>query len=610
MSVAFNSNFGGETIQWRGGNPLGYPANTLVTGPVSNPTALSNPTVYLIFSGTSWENPDGTPSTTTLKRVSDVKTILASQYLSGLAQYGSSGTAVYGDYVIDKRTSPGSVSPGNGLNSEIQNALQYLAPASWQRPTGVAPNSNGYNPGATGYHDSPIYVVIDDNGDDGGGNGGGVYSSGGQSYLTNAINIDNGTNEDTFTGALSHELVERISDGTGAGIGMYAPVNLTGANQNAQIADNEPNQGNYTYRLAGSALVQAYWSVVDQKFIVPDGNQQRVTLTPYWNGLTSTNQFDLLAVQASPSNAAPTGSVINAQKTQLTLGNQTFNFDKNKIQTVNVYTHSVVDGYGQIWQVGGPGTTWSVITGANMNALQVVTDGYSIFMLASNNTEPWQVYLYTGFGTDWALAVAGDNKTVSQIAATGGTLYMLEPQSGGQVYQYNSGSWVPVTGTNTDVSQIAASSSGLYMMGNNGGADQVWQYTGSGDVWTPVTGGNTTVTEIASTGSELYMLANNGGADQVWQYLRNGTNWAPVTGATNVFQLVVAGNKLFMLANDGGANQVWQYAGSGTVWTPVTVDTVVDQIYAVGNTLFTSSGTLRYSGSGTTWNWGGGNFFP
>jgi hypothetical protein len=59
-----------------------------------------------------------------------------------------------------------------------------------------------------------------------------------------------------------------------------------------------------------------------------------------------------------------------------------------------------------------------------------------------------------------------------------------------------------------------------------------------------------------------------------------------------------------MLANNGGPNQVWQYAGSGTVWTPVTVDTVVDQIYAVGNTLFmtSSSGTLRYSGSGTTWN--------
>jgi hypothetical protein len=545
-----------------------------------------------------------------LKRVSDVKTILASKYLSGLTQYGSSGTAIYGGHVIDPRTSPGSVSPGNGLGTEIQYALDNLPPAStsWQRPTAVAPNSgpNANNTGNPGYLVSPIYVVIDDNGDGGGGNGGGVYSSGDQSYLTNAINIDNGTNESTFTGALSHELVERISDGTGAGIGMYAPVNLTGEYQNAQIADNEPNQGNYTYGLPGGALVQAYWSVVDQKFIVPDGNQQRVTLTPYWNGLTPTNQFDLLAVQASPSNAAPTGSVINAQKTQLTLGNETFAFPTNSIQTVNVYTHSVVDGYGQIWQIGGPGTSWSVITGANTNALQLVTDGYSIFMLASNNTEPWQVYLYSGFGTDWALAVAGDNKTVSEIATTGGTLYMLEPQSGGQVWQYDSGSWVPVTGTNTDVSQIAAaSSSGLYMLGNNGGADQVWQYSGSGSVWTPVTGGNTTVKEIASTGSELYMLANNGRADQVWHYLGNGTNWAPVTGATNVSELVVAGDKLFMLGNNGGANQVWQYSGSGTVWTSVTVDTVVvDQIYAVGNTLFmvTSSGTLRYSGSGTTWN--------
>jgi hypothetical protein len=179
MTVAFTPALGAETISWRT-SVAGHTAGTALTGPVTNPTALDDPTVYLIFSGSSWT------STTAVKYAFDVKAILASGYLSGLTQYGSSGTATYGGYTIDPRPSPGP----SGRDAEIQYALDELEPA-W-KPTG-----------APGYLTSPVYVVIDDNGGSAASNGGGSYTKGGTTFLTNAINIDNGTNEDTFTDLFS-----------------------------------------------------------------------------------------------------------------------------------------------------------------------------------------------------------------------------------------------------------------------------------------------------------------------------------------------------------------------------------------------------------------------
>jgi hypothetical protein len=600
MTVAFTPALGAETIFWRT-NVAGHAAGSSLTGPVSNPTALTKPTVYLMFSGSSWT------SMTAANYASDAKAILASAYLSGLTQYGSSGTATYGGYTIDNRASPGP----SGRDAEIQYALDVLQP-SWRKPTGVAPNPNGDNTGAPGYLTSPIYVVVDDNGNWAASNGGGFYKSGGTTYLTNGININNGTNEDVFTDLFSHEIVERISEGTGAGIGMNAPVDAGTDHEthNAQIADNEPDGGNYTYRLNGTILVQAYWSVVDQKFIVPDGNQETVILTPIWNGLSFTGTFDLLAVQDTPEDANPTGSVINIQKTRLRLGNETFNFSSNSIRNVNVYTLASTYTTGQVWHIGGPNTSWTAITGANTNATQLVTDGSSVFMLA-NNGGANQVWRYSGSGANWA-AITGTNTHVYQITATDSSLFMLASNGGAhQVYKYSGSgtNWAAITGTNTTVSQIAAAGSELFMMANNGGVNQVWQYSGSGTNWAYVTGTNTVVTQIVSTGGGLFMLANNGGPNRVYQYSGSGTNWAAVTGTnTTVSQIVTCGDELFMLANNGGVNQVWRYNGSGTSWTAITeTNTTVSQISTIGNGLFMVANNgkgnqlWQYSGSGTNW---------
>jgi hypothetical protein len=599
MTVAFTAALGPETIFWRH-NVAGH-ATTLLTGPVSNPTALSSPTVYLIFSGSSWT------SATASQYATAAYAILASAYLSGLTQYGSSGTATFGGYTIDNRPSPGP----SGWDAEIRHALDVLQP-SWQKPT-------GNNTGAPGYLTSPIYVVVDDNGDGWGWNFGGLYTSGGTTYLPNVINIDNGTSEDHFTVTFSHELVERISDGTGAGIGMNARVDAgtDHETQNAQIADNEPDGGNYTYRLWGTFEVQAYWSVVDQKFIVPDGNQETVILKPIWNGGSFTNTFDLLAVQDTPEDATPTGSVINAQKTLLTLGDETFNFsDTNPIRNVDVYTLASTLTTGQVWHIGGPNTSWTDITAANTNATQLVTDGSSVYMLAKNGSAN-RVWQCNGSGTIITIwtAITPTNTTVSQIAASGNSVFMLANNGGVNQVQRYSGSgtiWLSVTPTNTTVSQIVSAGSGLYMLASNGWGNQVWQYSGSGTSWTPVNPTNTYVAQIASTGAALYMLANSNQSfmEYVYQYSGSGKNWAVVTGAnTNVSELVACGDELFMWArNNGGVAQVCRYNGWGTSWPAITVtNTTVSTIWTIGNGLFMVANnggpnwTWQYSGSGTKW---------
>jgi hypothetical protein len=600
MTVAFTPAFGPDSIFWRT-SVGGHTANSVLTGPVSNPTVLNNPTVYLIFSGSSWTG------TTAAKYAGDVKTILSSPYLSGLTQYGSSGTAVYGGYTIDSRTSPGP----SGRDAEIQYALDHLS-TSWAKPTGVAPNPGGNNAGAAGYLHSPVYVVVDDNGDNSAANGGGFYTSGGTTYLTNAINIDNGSYEDTFTDLFSHELVERVSDGTGAGIGMNGPSNVPGDGeyQNAQIADNEPDEGRYTYRLGGTVKVQAYWSVVDQKFIVPDGNQQTIVLRPIWNGTSFTNTFDVSAVQAAPGGATPTNSVIDAAKTKLTLGNETFNLSATPVRNVSVFTLTNTSATGRVWEISGPGTTWTAITGTNTNATQLTTDGTSTFMLASNGGAA-RVWKYNGSSSSWT-AVTGTNTNVSQIGAAGGKMYMLGNNGGAnQVYQYSGAGtgWTAVTGANSSVSQMVSAGDRLFMLGNNGGANQVYQYSGAGTGWTAVTGANSSVSKLVSSGGSLYMLANNGGANRVYKYSGSSTGWTAVTGAnTSISGLVACGDRVFMLANNGGANQVYQYSGAGTGWTAVTgTNTVVSDIYVTGNALFMDANngganqTWQYSGSGTSW---------
>jgi hypothetical protein len=597
MTVVFEPHFGAETIFWRT-NVAGQPAGSALTGPVSNTTALQNPTVYFIFWGTSWAK-------SAPQLAGDAAALLQSPYLSGLKQYGSSGTATYGGYTIDNSPAPiEDINNPNPVLAARDAEIQKIVPTmpGWAKPTG----SSAVN--------APVYAVVLDNGG-WGENQVSTYSPG---KVENALLLGDGNNNpDTFTLVLSHELAERMSDGTGQGIGMNGPVGIPGDGEykNAQISDNEPDASRYLYREGGSLLVQAYWSVVDQAFIVPDGNQQRVVLTPIWNGTTFTFQYDLLAVDDALTNTLP-GAPLSAQKTALTLGNETFNFASGQIRNVTVYTLGNTGGVNQVWKYTGSGPTWTPITGTNTHVSQLVNAGNTLYMRAANNGGVNQVWQYSGAGTNWT-PITGTNTGVFQIAASGNSIYMRAENDAihVQIWKYTGSgtNWTPLTGTNTVVGAIAAADSGLYMYANNGPGWQVWQYSGTGTNWTAVTGLNTTVYSLASTGGSLYMFARYNGVNQIWRYSGLGTNWTPVTGTnTNVdfaTGMVVVGDRLFMLANNGGVNQVWQYSGAGTNWTPITgTNTTVYSLQAIGNGLYmvTLSNGVRqvweYSGSGTVWN--------
>src|SRR5262249_37014427 len=111
--------------------------------------------------------------------------------------------------------------------------------------------------------------------------------------------------------------------------------NNDGEFQNAQIADNEPD-GLYNYPLNGTVLVQAYWSISANAFVVQDTTTGPVAyLTPIWNGLntaspTFSGSYDLLipgelyglntddTVTINTSNGAATG--VNVDGTNFTFG--------------------------------------------------------------------------------------------------------------------------------------------------------------------------------------------------------------------------------------------------------------------------------------------------
>ena len=321
LTVVFEPVFGAETIFWRANNTAGHPANQVVTGPITNPTALNNPTVYFIFWGTTWAN-------SAPELASDAKTIIQSPFLSGLKQYGSSGTATYGGYTIDDSADP--TASATARDQEIQKIVPTMT--SWAKPKDASAL------------DSPVYVVVFDNGNKGQNN----VSKYGQGLVANAIFIGDGQNsQDKFTDLLSHELAERMSDGTGYGIGMNGPAGIPGDGEykNAQISDNEPDEHRYTYRLDGTLLVQAYWSVVNQAFIIPDGTTQTLYLSPNWNTQVSPPNFLKnfeLTIEGDQLGAnyndAVTVGLTGSGGVQVTLNGEAYQFDKGAISSIDIIT--------------------------------------------------------------------------------------------------------------------------------------------------------------------------------------------------------------------------------------------------------------------------------
>jgi hypothetical protein len=571
-----------STILFR---PIGNPPEVFSYGgnqmsaPLINAWALSSPKVYFIFVGPKWKK-NGAPSGPLLDMIKGAKAILDSSYLSGLKQYYSDGLAVYGGYTIDTSIDP-TIHPTNLMYSETDKILSEPDFSSW---SSEVKNFAGQ---------SPIFVVVryQSNATNDPGGYGGSNDCGPNQYTSGAYNaidvaIASADQVDEFTWVLSHELVERISTGTGSLIGV-------GSSAGNQIADGEPENAFYAYRLPGTdgPLVTSYWSFIDQAWIIPDGKPDRKLLVPVWNNhywtgnFVSQQQGDLYLITGYNQQGS----------TQFV--NTTTKIDTNVQSFVVNLTGGTATIYdltadGTVQQYSGAGTTWFSITDSHTVASTLVGTTYlnnggakgaykiwdgQLYILASTDHGSNQVRQYSGAGTNWNL-VEGD-KTVKSIASAGGILYLeIGPSRDTQtpwiqsiIDHSGSLSRSAISDSSTKLVSMASAGGELYIIANDGPTrgPQVLHFDRALAKWEVVSPSGLPATKIVAAGDVLCMLASN---SQVYQYGLTADSWFSLVGTnTVVTQLLVQdGNQLLTVAaKDGGPAQVWQYNGPAD-WSDLT----------------------------------------
>ncbi len=498
-TVVFNSALGGDTIFWVPGNSAGHPANQVQTSPITNnPSVLNNPTIYLDFWGNSWTESNAAPL------ASAANSIIQSKFFSQLSDYGFKGAISFGGYTIDNtETSDGNTGdPQNGKNltTEIQNLLNgklatdtKLPTSSWLRPPDKKPQ------------DSPIYIVVYDNGS----NAANSFANYTSSLVMNQVFIgDGGNSQDTFTDLLSHEVAERVSAGDGTGIEMNASnANTDGEYKDAQISDNEPDDGNYTYRINGPTgqLVQAYWSLTYNGFVVQDGNSQTVDLNPIWQtspSLSFTGTYDLNITGGQLANP---DDIMTLSETQFdgvsfTLNGQVFQFATGQINTIDIETSEASSTINVLATPAGTSTFIedlgddSVVVG---NTKGNVDDGagflgdiHGLVAVAATGDigEPGSTYLYLDdSGDTFGQTVTMNNGVIDygfsapiyynpSANSTGDVTYLaVYGGSGGNTFNVDNTSKLYYktflsTGAGNDTVNIFATTGGLYDW-NPGGSD-------------------------------------------------------------------------------------------------------------------------------------------
>jgi hypothetical protein len=610
----------------------------------NNPYALKNPTVYFMFVGPAWGT-DNNPIAAVGNMTRAAQAILSSNYLSGLKQYGSDGQATYGGQFVDPSLNP------DGWRVSQSLGHPYSLYSKGQNPDGTYPTDDSGNtvfyetgrvlltqkpswaPSSSDGTRGPIYVVVRYDSSESGGEGTNAFGlqPGEVDYVNpnndpdyrflpqgmNFIDLvlappsasDPNSDVDSFSWAFSHELVERISTGTGDQINTGIDI-VSDAGWHGQIADGEPeNSGNgFAWRLNGSngstPKVTSYWSVQDQAFIVPEGSRQSVLLEPLW-GRSQINvwlhQGNLNVLNLDNGYQLPTDTtgLIDANV-------QSFVTDR--------FGHVFyLTGNSQVWEYdAGTGNKFSVV-GSNTTARAVVGWLGNAWMLAHNTGQPDQLWAYGGSPNYWA-PVSGAPTNMSNLVTDGSYLYVLGNYGGAnQVWRYDrSGNWTAITGTNTTISQLTASigpSPKVYMLAHNSGSDIVYQYTGSGTDWgNGVPGQPSNVTQIVAAYGGVTALAGFVNAGTVWQFHAVDNSWSSLTWGTNVLQIASSGGALYMVGNNGTPNQVWRYTGTPYYWTQLSGSpSTVYQIAVQGSQLYMVADNgpgmqvWQYNGSPFSW---------
>jgi hypothetical protein len=565
--------------------------------------ALSSYPVYLIFMGPEWMQ-NGQPTAAYTQLNQGIHAVLSSTYLIGTRQYGSVGQAFLQGTWIDTCTDPATycngpgtpgtpgatVKPGHCAFSpggdvpvamEVQRAISSSTGDSCLNPNHFA--WAGATGTGTNASDSAIYVVIHywDQAPDGGiqmsNSTAELHDNEGFAHYVNVIDAYINRfpgNLDVDTTLISHELVERMSTGTGPS-GQCSPFS-------SQIGDGEPEVAPYDAFLNTNppTLVQSYWSVTDQAYIVPDANipngnadgsqgdaDPRVMITHLWNPQSqqvSLRQGNLSMIFPRARPPAATNVLIDTQV-------RDYAIDASGAGETGGNLYDLTAG-GQVKQFTGTASSpsWTALTGSNTHATQVV---------APRTADP---------------CGNPDSNGSFRGGVLGKGLYMLASNAGPsgpqQVWQHDSGtSWTALTGSNTQVHdhglvaitsatcgfnkidpQPTTQQTDVYMWAQNpGDVPFVWHYDGSPMHWSKITGPGTQIGGFGAVGGNLYMRASNGGNYQAWQYSGSGTNWFPLTPATwQVADIRVAGDVLFIEADIGQGGQILEFVPNRPGVTP------------------------------------------
>lgn len=171
-------------------------------------TVMSSPAVHVIFWGPDWSNGKGTP---TANQVDDrpfqkeIKSILASTYLSGLTEYGGNGKVGTPDFTLDNDRVPSDFYIGNddpGF-AELSSLVQHKKVADPGNPSSLL--------------QAPIYAFVTDPNDQpsdaGGFNDWGHIDTKSGSQLVNFIQVSaTSSSISGFGPTLAHEMVEKMTD--------------------------------------------------------------------------------------------------------------------------------------------------------------------------------------------------------------------------------------------------------------------------------------------------------------------------------------------------------------------------------------------------------------